>query len=53
MSEHIENPKATKTEEEIDADVPEQKIQQIANEAAGRAAKTEKKYDADHSIFTK
>ena len=53
MTERIEDPKATKTDEEIVSDVPEQKIQQIANDAAGKAAKSEQKYDADHKIFTK
>ena len=53
MPEQIENPKATKTDEEIVSVVPEQKIQQIANEAAGKAAKSEQKYDADNTIFTK
>lgn len=53
MPENLEDPKATKVEDEIHADEPKQKIEQIADEAAGKALKTEHRYDANHSIFTK
>ena len=53
MSEQFENPEAAKLENEIPPTEAEQKIQHIANEAAGRAAKTEQKSDADHTIFTR
>lgn len=53
MSEQFENPEAVKHEDEIPSTTAEQKIQHIANEAAGKAAKTEQRYEADHTIFTK
>jgi hypothetical protein len=31
----------------------ETKLGRLANEAAGRAAKTEQRYDQEHDIFTK
>jgi hypothetical protein len=53
MSEQIEDPKGTKVEEEVVSATSEDKVQHIANEAAGKAAKTEQHYDADHAIFSK
>jgi len=29
------------------------RLERLANEAAGRAAKTEQRYDQEHDIFTK
>jgi hypothetical protein len=53
MSEHFENPEEIKLEEKVPSVTAEQKIQHIADEAAGKAAKAEQKHDADHTIFTK
>jgi len=53
MSENLEDPKATKVEEELHADEPKQEVIQIADKAAGKAIKTEQRYDTNHSIFTK
>ena len=53
MPEQFENPEATKLEDETVSDVSAQKrIEQVAEKAAERAANTEKKYDAEHTIVT-
>jgi hypothetical protein len=53
MSEQFENPEAAKLEDQIPSPEAEKKIEHIADKAAGKAAKTEQHYDADHTIFTK
>lgn len=53
MPEQLEDPEAAKPEEGALSPEAEQKIQHIADKAAGRASKTEQRYDADQEIFTK
>ncbi len=45
-------PQPTNKPESDDAAVSE-RLEKEADEMAGRASKTEKRYDADHDIFTK
>jgi hypothetical protein len=53
MFKQFENPEAAKLEDETAAkESVDEKIQQVAEEAAGKAAKTEQEYDKDHTIFT-
>lgn len=54
MGEHIENLEATKLEDETVLDVSaEKRIEDVAEQAAEKASKTENNYDQDHSLFTK
>ena len=53
MSEQFENPEAEKLEEKMPPTEAEKKIELIADKAARRASKTEQRYDANNSIFTK
>jgi hypothetical protein len=53
MSEQFENPEAEKLEEKVPPTDAEKKIELIADKAAGRAAKTEQRSDANNPIFTK
>jgi hypothetical protein len=54
MPEHIENPKATKLEgETVSEAATAKKIDDVADKAAEKASKTEQRYDADHTIFSK
>ena len=53
MFKQFENPEDTKLEDETAAKKSaDEKIQHVAEEAAGKAAKTEQEYDKDHTIFT-
>ena len=53
MFKQFENPEATKLEDETaDKQTAEEKIQHVADEAAGKAAKTEQEYDKDYTEFT-
>lgn len=53
MPNQFENPKTVKVEEEtVSLPTPEQKIEHVADKAAGKAAKTVKHYDTDHTIFS-
>lgn len=52
MFKQFENPEATKLEDETAANKSaEEKIQHVADKAAGKAAKTEQEYDKDHAEF--
>jgi len=54
MTEQIQNPKAAKPEDTTTSNSSvEKKIEQIADKAAEKPAKTEQKYDKDHNIFSK
>jgi hypothetical protein len=56
MSEQFQNPNAVKPEDTTTSNSPEEKekkVEQIANKAAEKPAKTEQKYDKDHPIFSK
>jgi hypothetical protein len=53
MTEQFENPEETKVAEETVSDSPaKQKIEHVAEKAAAQPAKTVKKYDSEHQIFT-
>ncbi len=53
MSNQFENPEEAKVEDETaQKESSNEKVQHVAEEAAGKAAKTEQKYDKDHTIFT-
>jgi hypothetical protein len=53
MFKHSENPEAARLEDEAAAkESADEKIQQVAEEAAGKAAKTEQDFDKKHTIFT-
>ena len=53
MFKQFENPEAAKLEDETAAkESVDEKIQQVAEEAAGKAAKTEQEFDKKHTIFT-
>jgi hypothetical protein len=53
MPKQFENPEAEKLENETVSDTtPEETILRIAEKAAEQAAKTEKHYDSDHTIFS-
>jgi hypothetical protein len=54
MSEHFENPKAAKPEDTATSNSSaENKLEEIADKAAEKPAKTEQKYDKEHNIFSK
>jgi hypothetical protein len=53
MFKQFESAEAAKLEDEAAAkESADQKIEHVAEEAAGKAAKTEQEYDKDHTIFT-
>ena len=53
MAEQFENPKEEEVEEETAMEVPpEKEIKDIANKAAEKSGKREKKFDEDHTIFS-
>ena len=53
MTEQFENPEETKLAEETVSDSSaKKKVEQIAEKAAAQPAKTVKKYDSEHQIFT-
>ncbi|MGP8271225.1 MAG: hypothetical protein ACLQLH_14245 [Terracidiphilus sp.] len=53
MAEQFGNPKEEEVEEETTMKVPsEEKIEDVANKAAEKAGKREKKFDEDHTIFS-
>jgi hypothetical protein len=48
----FENPEATKLEDETAAKKSaDEKIQHVADKAAGKAAKTEQEFEKGHTIF--
>ena len=47
------NPEATKTPAEIKELEEHRKAERIANEGAGRAKETERRYDQDHGLISK
>jgi hypothetical protein len=54
MSEQFGNQKATKLKvKTVSETKTEKKINQMAEDAAEKAVKTEKNYDKDHNIFSK
>ena len=54
MPEQFVNPEATKLEDETVSDATaEERIERVAEKAAEKSAKTEQRYDSDHSIFSK
>jgi hypothetical protein len=53
VSKQFENPEEAQVEDEtIAEESADEKIQHVADKAAGRAAKTEREYEKDHTIFT-
>lgn len=53
MFKQFENPEATKLQDEKAAKKSaDEKIQHVADNAAGKAAKTEQEFDEEHTIFT-
>jgi len=53
MFKQFENQRRAKLEDGAAAkESADEKIQQVAEEAAGKATKTEQEYDKDHTIFT-
>jgi hypothetical protein len=53
MPEQFENPEATKLEDETVSDESaKEKIERVAEKAAAKPAKTEQKYDQEHTIFS-
>jgi len=53
MPNQFENPEATKLEDETVADTTAQKkIERVADKAAAKPAKTEQKFDKEHTIFS-
>jgi hypothetical protein len=54
MPEQFENTDATKLENETVSEASaEKRIERVADKAAEQSAKTEQRYDRDHSIFSK
>jgi hypothetical protein len=54
MPEQFENSETTKLEDETISDATaEKRIEHVADKAAEKSSKTEKRYDSDHSIFSK
>ena len=54
MPEQFENQEATKLEDATVSDTTEEKrIDRVAEKAAEKPAKTEQRYDEDHTIFSK
>ena len=53
MFKQFENQEATKLQGETAAKKSaDEKIQEVADKAAGKAAKREQEYEKDHTIFT-
>jgi hypothetical protein len=53
MPEQVENPEATKLEDETVSDESaEKRIERIAEKAAEKSTKTVHNYDKDHTIFS-
>ena len=53
MPKQFENPEAAKLEEETISDASaEKRIERVAETAAEKASKTEKRYDIDHTIVS-
>jgi hypothetical protein len=53
MAEQFENPKAAKLKDETMSDeTAQQKIDRVADKAAGKSAHTVQKYDKDHAIVS-
>jgi hypothetical protein len=54
MPEQFENPEATKLEDETVSDATaEERIDRVADKAAGKASHTAQNYDKEHTIFSK
>lgn len=54
MPDQFENKEATKLEDETVSEASaEKRIERVADKAAEQSAKTEERYDRDHSIFSK
>lgn len=54
MPEQFENSEATKLEDETVSNASaEKRIERVAEKAAEKASKTENKFDANHSAFSK
>jgi hypothetical protein len=54
MPEQFENQQATKLEDEtVSNPTAEKKIEHVAEKAAKKSTKTIRRYDADHTIFSK
>jgi hypothetical protein len=52
MFKQFENPEAARLENEKAAnESADEKVQHLADKAAGKAAKTEREYDKDQTIF--
>ena len=53
MPTQFENPEATKLEDETVSDpTAQEKIEHVADKAAAKPAKTQQKFDKDHTIFS-
>ena len=53
MSEQFENPEEAKVQDEVvSISSARKKIENVADKAAAKPAKTEKKYDNEQKIFT-
>jgi hypothetical protein len=53
MSKQFENPEAEKLEDKTISEASEQeRIEHVAENAAEKASKTEKRYDGEHTIFS-
>ena len=54
MPNQIKNPQTKNVEDETVSDAAaEKRIDRVAEKAAGKAARTEQKYDQNHTIFSK
>ena len=53
MAHQFENPNIDKPQDEAPAPTQQKKLDRIAEEAAEKAAKVEKRYDSEHNIISK
>jgi hypothetical protein len=53
MPERVQDQESTILVDDIVSEVAEKRIEQVAEEAAEKATKTEQRYDRDHPIFSK
>jgi len=54
MTKQLENTEVTKTEDEtVSETAAQRRIDHVAEEMAEKSSRTEKKYDTDHTIFSK